>query len=111
MWPSGVRCGRFADTCGMWARSTSLRTGNTSPRGGYDDSVRIWNLATGKPLVAPLRGHGTGAVGRFSRDGKSLFTVGEDGTARVWHVRTGREMLLFREQDYHRRYVSAHFFS
>jgi WD40 repeat protein/serine/threonine protein kinase len=62
----------------------------------WDGDIRIWEVASGKEVVTPLRGHGSGVSAvRFSLDAKTLVTSGWDNTIRFWHVPTGREMLLF----------------
>jgi WD40 repeat protein len=58
-----------------------------------DKTARLWDAATGKPLVV-LRGHVLGlrwAV--FSPDGKLVVTASDDETARVWDVQTGAELI------------------
>jgi WD40 repeat protein len=54
--------------------------------GGYDQTVRIWDAATGQE-IAQLPGHG-GCVQdvTFSHDGQQLASAGADGTVKVWHA-------------------------
>jgi WD40 repeat protein len=73
-----------------------------SPNGRYlassswEGDVRIFEVATGQEIVAPLYGHGSGVHGHsFSPDGATLVTGGDDNTVRFWNVTTGREMLVF----------------
>jgi WD40 repeat protein len=60
---------------------------------GWDDSVRLWDVATGKQ-VRRLEAHvGMVAKVAFSPDGKTLASRGGlDGTLRLWDVATGREL-------------------
>ena len=53
----------------------------------YDDTVRLWDVATGQPHGRPLLGHGS-AVNQvaFSPDGLSLASTSSDGTAQVWDL-------------------------
>ncbi|MFC4591516.1 nSTAND1 domain-containing NTPase [Sphaerisporangium corydalis] len=57
---------------------------------GVDETVRIWDAATGKQIGAPLTGH-TGVVYSvaFSPDGTRLASGSDDGTVRIWDPRTG----------------------
>ena len=62
----------------------------------WEGDVRIFDVATGKEIVAPLYGHGSGVHGHcFSPDGTTLVSGGDDSTVRFWNVATGREMLVF----------------
>ena len=65
-------------------------------------------MATGKLVVPPLRGHGSGVGGvSFSSDAKTLITAGDDYTIRFWNVPTGREMILLRDLTYIRNFPSG----
>jgi WD40 repeat protein len=56
-----------------------------------DQTVRLWDTATGQPHGQPLTGH-TGPVYSvaFSPDGTLLATTGDDRTVRRWDTATGR---------------------
>jgi eukaryotic-like serine/threonine-protein kinase len=58
------------------------------------DRVQVFDVGTGQPVSEPLTGYlaGTIKVG-FSADSKSLVTYCKDGTAKIWNIATGREMI------------------
>ncbi len=48
------------------------------------------------PVTAPLTHEATVMTAEFSPDGQSVVTGADDGTVRVWEVRTGRRLLDWR---------------
>ncbi|MBB5775722.1 WD40 repeat domain-containing protein [Nonomuraea jabiensis] len=60
---------------------------------GYDKTVRIWDLDTGKALGKPLKGHKGEiydvAVGRRS-DGTPVIVSGAADDIRIWDLNTGK---------------------
>ena len=53
----------------------------------------MWDVATGRELLPPLRDHSGEAVfAAISADGRRILTVSKDGFARIWDPDTG-EML------------------
>jgi WD40 repeat protein len=67
---------------------SNLASFTTSP-----GTVRVWDVATGKPLLAG-KGH-TGAITAvdWSRDGKRIATSSFDRTVRVWDAATCKPLL------------------
>ncbi|MBK6431385.1 MAG: WD40 repeat domain-containing protein [Anaerolineae bacterium] len=64
--------------------------GHTIATAGADETIRLWDIATGRQLQI-LQGHeyGVWAI-RFSPDGRRLVSASLDGTARVWDLQTGQ---------------------
>jgi RNA polymerase sigma factor (sigma-70 family) len=57
-----------------------------------DSDVRLWDVATGRPLHV-LRGHKWGIEAlAFSPDGKALASAAREETVRVWDVADGKEL-------------------
>ncbi len=65
---------------------------NPNVSGGDDNTIRIWDLATGDPVGEPLRGH-TGyvyAITIADLNGRPVIVSGgNDTTARVWDLAAG----------------------
>jgi WD40 repeat protein len=54
-----------------------------------DNTARVWDAHTGKPLLHPLRHYGSVNQACFCGDGKRLATASADNTGRVWDAETG----------------------
>jgi WD40 repeat protein len=61
--------------------------GKTLASSSDDGTIRLWDIATGRPIGSPLTGH-TDAVYSvaFSPDGKTLASGSDDHTIRLWDV-------------------------
>jgi WD40 repeat protein len=53
--------------------------------GSQDETARVWEAATGKPLSIPLRHDGPVAPVAFSPDGRTVLTGSWQG-ARLWRL-------------------------
>jgi WD40 repeat protein len=57
----------------------------------WDNTVRLWDAKTVKPISEPLIGHANAVVtAAFSPDGKLIVTASWDNTARLWDAETGK---------------------
>ncbi|EXA30335.1 hypothetical protein FOVG_18262 [Fusarium oxysporum f. sp. pisi HDV247] len=76
--------------------------------GSYDNTVKIWNVATGEE-ERTLKGH-TGWVTSvvFSNDGKLIASGSYDETVKIWNVATGEEECVLKG---HTHFVSSVVFS
>ena len=54
-----------------------------------DQTARVWDVATGKPLTITLACPARVTSTAFSPDGTRVVTASEDGTARVWDFKRG----------------------
>jgi WD40 repeat protein len=59
--------------------------------GSFDDTVRVWEAATGEE-VARMTHDGLVYSVAFSPDGEMVVSGSQDGTVRVWQAATGTEV-------------------
>jgi WD40 repeat protein len=57
-----------------------------------DQTARVWDAATGKPLSLPLAHQAPVASAAFSLDGSRVVTASVDRTARVWDAATSKPL-------------------
>jgi WD40 repeat protein len=67
--------------------------GRTLISGSYDDTARLWDVATHRQIGAPLNGHDREVYSvAFSPHGKVVATGADDGIVRLWDVATQRQI-------------------
>ncbi|MEG4092943.1 WD40 domain-containing protein [Microcoleus sp. Pol12B4] len=66
--------------------------GKTLASGSFDQSIKFWDVATGK-VIKTFRGAQKGALSiAFSSDGKTLASASFDNTIELWDVATGKSI-------------------
>jgi WD40 repeat protein len=78
----------------QWSPVTSVAfspDGHRIVAGSFDNSVRVWDAATGQAVGQPFTGHTASVMGvAFSPDGHRIASVSADNTVRVWDAATGQ---------------------
>ncbi|OKH39530.1 hypothetical protein FACHB389_07850 [Nostoc calcicola FACHB-389] len=67
--------------------------GKTIASASADNTVKLWNAATGKEIIT-LKGHSNYVYSvAFSPDGKTIASAGADNTVKLWNAATGKEII------------------
>jgi WD40 repeat protein len=83
---------RFEGHGGGVIRVAFSPNGKLAASSALSNTVRLWDVATGK-LVHALEGHRERVdCVTFSPDGKHLLSCAWDGTVRLWDVESGKEL-------------------
>ncbi len=78
--------------------SSGGRAGGDRPAAS-DDTIRVWDLASGSQTLA-LAGHEGAVPGlAWSPDGRSIASGGADGTIRLWDAATGAQRWILPSQN------------
>lgn len=73
--------------------------GKTVASGGFDDIIRLWDIATEEQKQI-LKGHKLSIKSlAFSPDGKTLASGSRDDTVRLWDVTTGKHKKTFKKHS------------
>ena len=56
----------------------------------YDKTARLWDVASGKQIGAPMKHEDTVWSAQFSSDGQRVVTASQDKTARLWDAVNGK---------------------
>jgi WD40 repeat protein len=71
---------------------SSSPDGKTIASGSGDNTIKLWDVATGKE-IRTLRGHQAAVLGiSSSPDGKTIASGSYDNTIKLWDVATGKEI-------------------
>ncbi|MHC5729339.1 MAG: WD40 repeat domain-containing protein, partial [Nostoc sp.] len=60
--------------------------GKTLASGSDDETIKLWNLATGEQ-IRTLTGHSEVLNVAISPDGKTLVSGGSDNTIKIWRLK------------------------
>ncbi len=81
---------RLEDHTGAVSSVALSSDGKTLASGSYDNTIKLWDVATGK-LLQTLSGHSSWVLSvAWSSDGKTLASGSDDNTIKLWDVATGK---------------------
>ncbi len=66
--------------------------GKTIASSGDDRKIKLWNLATGKPISSLNAYSGQVNAVVISPDGKTLVSGNDDNTIKIWNLTTGKQI-------------------
>jgi serine/threonine-protein kinase len=76
--------------------------------GHLDGTLRLWEIATGKPTRAPFKGHGQRVLNvTFLSDGLHALSVGADKAVCLWDLKSGSSRVVLRLDDHSGELTSA----
>ncbi len=80
---------------GTYIGSAFSSDGETFATAGWDNTIHMWNMATGEQIETPLKGH-TDCVNSlvFSPDGKKVVSCSADETIRIWDLENQSCMVI-----------------
>ncbi|MDT5095540.1 MAG: hypothetical protein QOH60_4903 [Mycobacterium sp.] len=81
---------KVIDTSAMVFTTALSPDGTRIVSGGEDGMLRIWDAASGQPVVKAFHGHDKGIMSvAFNTDGTRIASCSIDGTVRIWDAATG----------------------
>lgn len=86
----GLKVARRLDHPGGATTLAFAPGGGPLATSGYDGAVRLWDVATGRPLRTLKAARGTIWTLDYAPDGSRLAAAGEDGIVRIWSSADGR---------------------
>jgi WD40 repeat protein len=82
-----------------WVNSLSLSADGKTVASGGDNTVRLWDVASGKQLQC-FTGHtDTVKSVALSPDGRRVVSASMDGSVRLWDAETGKELHQLKGHD------------
>ena len=95
-----AKAGQAVDLQGTWKLIAIDKEGKTLYSGSDDQTVKVWDLSSGKD-TGTIKAH-TKEVRSIalSKDGSKLATGSADGTVKIWDTKGSKELAMFKvEKD------------